>query len=150
MELTESKIKQLKDIAEKADNDKTLYGYDIAVEYIKQINPKTVISLLEDNKYLSEYITNYEEERYEYYKAFDKLAKKLGVFEKTDPGDPNTFEIFESVFDDIDNEADWLASELERIYSAMTTYTDIHSPTKEEWRKQAKFAVTNGDDETDG
>lgn len=112
----QEKIRMLKEQAEKVKNPQTWQFLPVEDDQIDRVNfintakPPTILALIAELEYWQDYADVLEKEKSAYYMEFDKLAKKLGVFEKTDPGKPETFSVFAEIFDQLKNEANWLAA----------------------------------------
>lgn len=112
--------------------------------YIAAANPQVMLALADFIERLEAEIANLEREKIAYYKAFDKLAEKLGVFKETDPGKPETFEVFAKVFERQEKEAAWLADVMADLDCPHGCPVE-DPPTLEEcrdcWREAARKAV---------
>lgn len=141
---------ELKDMAKPRQDTNIInvnraFGPDVCkanAEYIAAANPQMMLSLADFIERLEAEIANLEREKIAYYKAFDKLAEKLGVLQETDPGKPETFEVFAKVFERQEKEADWLADKLRELCPHFCQSEDC----TECWREAARNAVENKND----
>lgn len=104
--------------------------------------------LIHDKAWLEANLDALEEDKGAYYKAFDNLAEKLGVFKETDPGKPETFEVLAKVFERLEKEADWLAEQASLMCDCIENCDECRlfldcqgRGGKEIWREAARKAV---------
>ena len=126
---------------------------DTTAAYIAAANPTMILELIAELEYWQGYADVLEKEKSAYYREFDRLAKELGVFEKTDPGNPETFRVFAEIFDQLKKEANWLAAKANDAGNCLDRkcpQTDFPANKKlyyEKcvacWREAARKAVSN-------
>lgn len=135
---------------------------DLKGRATSQVISAAIKQLIHEKAELESGLDMLEKERDAYYKAFDKLAEKLGVFQETDPGKPETFEVFAKVFERQEKEAAWLAERLKNVCHTYEMCGMADADADEcpfadrwpaclsdnlDWREAARKAIAVGDEQ---